>query len=262
MFSLIATVVVIGDVTKCVIMPSKTPQTRIKPASPIGYLTGQNTPVSNFFCQQSLTENLFWVQNKDNYFSKKMGNLGKLGDGLKVLAAATMLTGAAEAQETNGNIVLAAASDTSIQVRDCQTEVKAFREQLQAEGVDRSELKDRVRAEMATCRHGNIATQEIEIARLDSEFLEMKAWLQARGLDVNEAGHITDPQGRLLAVIEAETTELRESTAELRESTAELRESTAALRANTRETQLRIDTLDEEYQQILDEFRTFLNRNA
>ena len=107
------------------------------------------------------------------------------------------------------------------------------------------------REEYWACRRGEIQTN---IDRLDAEFAEMRAWLRARGLDVNEAGHITDPKGRTLAQIEA-------SNAALAAGNADLVEGNAARRAENKVLQLEIQTLDAEYQRILREFeRDILQR--
>lgn len=100
------------------------------------------------------------------------------------------------------------------------------------------------RAEYRTCHR---EAMQQNIARLDADFARMKAWLQARGLDVNDAGHITDPKGRTLAKIEA-------SNAVLAEGNADLAEGNAALRANIKKLDLRIQTADAEYRRILAEF--------
>ena len=100
------------------------------------------------------------------------------------------------------------------------------------------------REEYWACRRGEI---QQNINRLDAEFAEMRAWLRARGLDVNDAGHITDPKGRTLAQIEA-------SNAALAAGNADLVEGNAALRAENRTLKLEIQTLDAEYQRILSEF--------
>ena len=111
---------------------------------------------------------------------------------------------------------------------------------------------DWTRAQYRECRRGEV---QANIARLDVEFAEMRAWLQARGLDVNDAGHITDPQGRTLAQIEASNTALAASN-------AEMAASNAALRAEIKTLDLQIQTLDAEYLEILRDFeRSVLRGN-
>lgn len=108
------------------------------------------------------------------------------------------------------------------------------------------------RAEFRQCR---LEESRRQTAQLDAEFAEMLDWLRARGLDVNDAGHITDPQGRTLAQIEA-------SNAALAAGNAELVAGNAALRASIGNLEMRIQTADAEYQRILREFeQAVLNRN-
>jgi chromosome segregation ATPase len=108
------------------------------------------------------------------------------------------------------------------------------------------------RAEFRECK---IAEMKKNIARLDADFEASRLWLQARGLDLNDAGHIIDAKGRTLATIEAQN-------AQLEQSNANLEQSNAALRATL--TQLKTDNaqLDEEYAAILNDFKSFLNDNA
>lgn len=101
------------------------------------------------------------------------------------------------------------------------------------------------RTEYRACRRLEV---QQNIDRLDAEFAGMKAWLQARGLDVNEAGHITDPEGRTLAQIEV--------------SNAALAAGNAALRADIANLRLSIQTSRAEYQEILKDFeRAILSNN-
>ncbi len=66
-------------------------QHRTNTLNPIGRQTGQNTPKSNFFCQENLTKPLIPLENNDKYsLSSKMGNLDK-----SALAGALMMGGAA-----------------------------------------------------------------------------------------------------------------------------------------------------------------------
>lgn len=234
MFSLISTVVVIGEVTKRVIMPLQTPQVRKKPPSPIGYLTGQNTPVSNFFCQQNLTQNLFWVQNKDNYFFQKMGNLGKLGNSLKVLAAATMLTGAAEAQETNDGVILAAATDTSALVEHCGEFAKQQRLTNKELGITMTRAE--VGALLAECHSGALAKRITEqnqiLATLDEQIRQLDLRLddQARILDENGQviAHIVTINGQLIIRIQNTENRIAETDARI---AAKLREAERILQS-------------------------------
>lgn len=100
------------------------------------------------------------------------------------------------------------------------------------------------RAKYRECRRAEV---QANIDRLNADFAEMRDWLRARGLDVNEAGHITDPEGRTLAQIEA-------SNAALAAGNADLAAGNAALRAEIKNARLRIKTANEEYQRILREF--------
>lgn len=100
------------------------------------------------------------------------------------------------------------------------------------------------RAEFRQCK---LEESRKRTAQLDAEFAEMQDWLQARGLDVNDAGHITDPQGRTLAQIEA-------SNAALAAGNADLAEGNAALRAEIKGLRLSIQTSRAEYQRILQDF--------
>lgn len=108
------------------------------------------------------------------------------------------------------------------------------------------------RTEFRECRRLEI---QRNIDRLDAEFTEMRDWLRARGLDVNDAGHITDPQGRTLAQIEA-------SNADLSVGNTELATGNAALRAEIADLRLSIQTSRAEYRQILQDFeRDVLGRH-
>lgn len=103
------------------------------------------------------------------------------------------------------------------------------------------------------------ACQRVEIQRnidrLDAEFSQMRDWLRARGLDVNDAGHITDPQGRTLAQIEV-------SNAALAAGNAALAAGNVALRAEIESYKLRIRIADKKYDRILQEFaQTVLQGN-
>ncbi|MDJ0627603.1 MAG: hypothetical protein QNJ44_05040 [Rhodobacter sp.] len=100
------------------------------------------------------------------------------------------------------------------------------------------------RAQYRECRRVEV---QANIDRLDAEFAEMRDWLRARGLDVNDAGHITDPAGRTLAQIEA-------SNAALAASNADLAASNAALSAEIKSYRLRSKIADEKYERILREF--------
>jgi len=83
----------------------------------------------------------------------------------------------------------------------------------------------------------------------------MRDWLRARGLDVNDAGQITDPKGRTLAHIEV-------SNAALAAGNEELVAGNAALRAEIKSLDLQIKTLDAEYLEILRNFeRSVLQGN-
>ncbi|MEM7241252.1 MAG: hypothetical protein AAF429_03605 [Pseudomonadota bacterium] len=120
-------------------------------------------------------------------------------------------------------------ADAAAAVKDCAT--------LRIEnGWSRTEYRE--------CRRGEI---QANIDRLDAEFNQMRDWLRARGLDVNEEGHITDPKGRTLAQIEA-------SNAALAASNADLAASNAALRADITALELSIQTSKQEYLDILKEF--------
>lgn len=108
------------------------------------------------------------------------------------------------------------------------------------------------RAEFRQCK---LEETHKRTAKLDADFATMKTWLQARGLDVNDAGHITDPKGRTLAQIET-------SNAALAAGNAELAAGNAALRAQNHQLNLEIKTLDEEYQRILREFSRTVLKSA
>lgn len=108
------------------------------------------------------------------------------------------------------------------------------------------------RTQYRECRRAEI---QINIERLDADFAQMRDWLRARGLDVNDAGHITDRQGRTLAQIEA-------SNADLSAGNAELATGNAALRAEIGDLRLSIQTSRAEYRQILQDFeRDVLGKN-
>ena len=93
------------------------------------------------------------------------------------------------------------------------------------------------RAEFRECK---LEESRKRTAQLDVEFAQMRDWLRARGLDVNEAGYIIDPQGRTLAQIKA--------------SNKELAEYNASLRSDISALELSIETSRAEYQKILKEF--------
>lgn len=107
------------------------------------------------------------------------------------------------------------------------------------------------RAEFRQCK---LEESRKRTAQLDAEFAEIRAWLQAPGLDVNDAGHITDPKGRTLAQIEASNAALAAGNAALAAGNADLAAGNAALRADIRQLELRIKTANAEYQRILKEF--------
>lgn len=97
------------------------------------------------------------------------------------------------------------------------------------------------RAEYRDCRR---AEMQREIDRLDAEFEMMRDWLRARGLDVTDAGVITDPEGRALAQIAL-------FNAALAAGNADLEAGNAALRAEIEDLELSIETSREDYRRIL-----------
>ena len=229
MFSLIATVLVNGDVTKRATIPSQSPQPRKNSANTSVFRLVKRACCQILFCQQSLTQNLFQVQNKDNYFFQKMGNLGKFGDGLKVLAAATMLTGAAEAQEAQGeNIVLAAQTGTVGQVEDCGVFVREQRELARANNIEMTRRQGLTL--LVQCENGEmvqiVEAQNQILAALNTEIAEI-------GLRINDQAQIIDDQGRELATIVAINGQLVIRIAEIDTEIASIQADRAALQADT-----------------------------
>lgn len=164
----------------------------------LGIPTVKNTLKSNYFCQENLTKPLFLVENIDTYsIFSIMGKLGNLGNGMKVLAAATMLGGAAEAQETPTPVVPAAEA-VSAQVTDCVAFVKEQRELASDVGIamSRSEQKSLLHE----CNNGQLETRIAEqraiLAALDEQ-------IQQLDLRLDEQARIIDAQGQELARIVA-----------------------------------------------------------
>jgi hypothetical protein len=154
------------------------------------------------FCQENLTKNRFWVINRDTYlFSiRKMKGLRNLAGAVGAMAA---LSGAVEAQESNG-VVLTAMTDTSGQVTDCVGFAREQRDLAQDTGIMMSRGEQRTL--LNECRSGQlqerIAEQELILASLDEQIrrYDLRLDEQARIIDANnqEIARIITINGQLI----------------------------------------------------------------
>jgi hypothetical protein len=171
------------------------PVHRKKSDSPLGHPTAQNTLLSNFFCQESLTKSDTWVENNDNYLSLlKMGKLDK-----SALAGALMLGGAmvgepALAEDQRPSVQLA--SSTISQVENCGVFVREQRELAAQNGTPMSRA-DTVSL-LADCRGGKL---EARIAEQQRIIAALRSEIAAINLEVNENGQIIDANGQAIAQI-------------------------------------------------------------
>jgi len=157
-----------------------------KSFKPISLLTGQNTPKSNFFCQESLTKWPKFLENRDEF--KKLSKMGKLDKGA---ALGSMMLGAlavqpALAEEPKAE-VFHVASNVSQQV-DCVAYAK--------KGATRADKKQR----LSDCRVGKLDAQ---IAEQERVLKALNEQLAALNLQIDENARILDEQGNELAQIVA-----------------------------------------------------------
>lgn len=169
-------------------------QGRTNRCNPLGLLTGQNTPMSNLFCQENLTRRAISLENRDTYkILFKMGKLDK-----SAMAALGMMgalaTAPALAEDQRPSIQLAGM--TSGQVTDCVGFVKE-QQALAADNGVKMSRRDQVGL-LDECRSGQlearIAEQEQILAALDEEIRQIQ-------LRLDEKAQILDEQGRVLAKI-------------------------------------------------------------
>ncbi len=154
-----------------------------------------------FFCQLNLTQNLFWVQNKDNYFFQKMGKFGKLAGALSVMGA---LAAPAAAQETTSAVVLASSEGVSTQVTDCVGFVREQRDLARETGITMS--RSAQKGLLLDCQNGElearIAEQQQILASLDTAIHQINLRIDenARILDENDQviAHIIAINGQLV----------------------------------------------------------------
>lgn len=158
------------------------------------------------FCQESLTKNRNWVENKDNYLSSlKMKKLGQLAGVVSVMGA---LAAPLAAQENTSGVVLAAAEGTNTQVTDCVGFVREQRDLAQDTGIMMSRGEQRTL--LNECRSGQlqerIAEQELILAALDEQIRQYDLRLDEQGriIDANnqEIARIVAINGQLVIRIE------------------------------------------------------------
>ncbi|MGB0900984.1 hypothetical protein [Halocynthiibacter sp.] len=180
----------------------QTPPDGNKRRSPIGLLTGQLTPMSKVFCQESLTKTTSWVENKDNITPQKMGAFNRLAQAAALSAG---LTGAAEAQEQQGTVVLAATTETTTQVTDCVGFVREQRDLARDTGIalSRSDQKTLLHE----CRNGELADrlaeQEAILADLRIRFNEIVEQSEDLQITMNANAQIIDENNTVIAQIVA-----------------------------------------------------------
>ena len=158
----------------------------------IGHPTGQNTPKSKVFCQESLTELTRRVENKADITLCNMA-FGKIGTGLAALGAMAAITTVPEkasaedirAAEVVDPIVLATAGQTVRSVEEC----KAAR---RAGELDRAGFRE--------CKRTAVGA---EIAEQERVLADLREQLAQYGLRLNQQAQILDEGGRVLAQIVA-----------------------------------------------------------
>lgn len=159
--------------------------------NPIGHLTGHFTPVSNFFCQENLTENTFSVQNRDTHLSFLQMK------GLKsALAGIALVTSAESALAEDQKPAMQQVGQTTGQVENCGVFVKEQRELAKENEITMT--RNDVITLLADCMGGKmqerIAEQERILAALDQEIREI-------GLSIDEKLQILDAKKRVLAKV-------------------------------------------------------------
>jgi hypothetical protein len=147
----------------------------------------------DFFCQESLTENSIWVENRVNSFSSKnMGQLGKLA-GVATLAAA--LSGEPALAEDN-TAVLHQAAMTNGQVTDCVAFVRDQRDLARDNGIAMSR-RDQVGL-LDQCESGllqeRIAEQQVILAALNER-------IQVLNLRIDEQSRILDENNQVIGFV-------------------------------------------------------------
>jgi len=160
---------------------------------PIGYLTGQNSPKSEVFCQENLTEFARKVENRTEITPYIM-KLGENGSRMAALAAvvAAGMSGAPERAEAGEQIILATAGQTVRSVEDCK-------EARRAGELDRAGYRECKRVAQDATIEANkdiIAEQQRVLAALQER-------LAAYGLQLNSKAQILDEGGQVLAQIVA-----------------------------------------------------------
>lgn len=239
------------------------PVHRKKSDSPLGHPTAQNTLLSNFFCQESLTKSGTWLENKDNSLSLlKMGNLDNLGRVAAFTAALATAdlakaegsngidhtpTGSIEQVEETSSPSIQLATSTVAQV-DCVAFAKEQRSLARENGVEMSRRD--LKGLLLDCQNGQldarIAEQERIIAELDSAIAQLN-------LRIDEQARILDENGQVIAQIVAINNQLiirrqniETEIATLNADTDRLNADTARLKANTAQREANIARLNAE----------------
>lgn len=157
----------------------------------LSLLTGQNTPKSNHFCQENLTETDISLENRDTYkFLSKMGIDKGKALGAMMLGALAVEPALAEDQRPSVQL----AGYTNGQVIDCVAFVKDQRTLAAENGVLMS--RGDQKGLLIDCQNGElearIAEQERILASLDEEIRQL-------GLQLDDQARILDEQGREIA---------------------------------------------------------------
>lgn len=173
-----------------------------------GHPTGQNTPVSKVFCQESLTKSVVWVENReDNSSPNFMGKFGKLA-GAMAFAGSLAATEAVASDKTETSTetpipVTATVDETEAQVTDCVAYVKEERAAQKAKGIAMSRKDQKLL--LLDCRGGileaRIEEQEAILADLGARMAEELT--EKYGITLDADANVVDEYGKVLARIVA-----------------------------------------------------------
>lgn len=157
----------------------------------LSLLTGQNTPKSNLFCQENLTETDIFLENRDTY--KLLSKMGiDKGKALGAMMLGALAVEPALAEDQRPSVQLA--GYTNGQVTDCVAFVKDQRTLAAENGVVMS--RGDQKGLLIDCQNGElearIAEQERILASLDEEIRQL-------GLQLDDQARILDEQGREIA---------------------------------------------------------------
>ena len=187
---------------------------------PLGHPTGQNTPKSNFFCQQNLTKPSISLLNRDTYPNFTQMGINK-GAALGTMMMGALVAPEALAGDKTGEIKLAAATTSTSQQVDCVAYAK--------QGATRAEKKDRLKE----CRLGKLDSTIAEQERVIAALNEILAKQQLR---IDELGVIRDANNQELARVVAINGKLLVQRQQLEQRIADANQRTAAAEASIAQT--------------------------